>query len=403
VVKEKIVCFLRAAASVILFFSAAYAIYASIRLSRADIAYRENTSESLRSAARLDPRNAAIPLALGVQLDLAGADPEPEFRAAAALSPVLAEPWLRLGVLAEARGDLQAAERHLLHAADLERLLRSRAVLMSFYFRRGDSAAFWRWARLAFERGHGDLAPLFNLCWQMAADPAEVYDKAIPRNHFLLRSYVSYLLARGTAAALSQPARDLAAVATPKDADVLLAACDRLFEDSPAEAIALWNAVCLRGVIPYQPLDPDRAPALVNPGFRNAPLQQGFDWRVQRSSEISTALVPDGGIEFSFTGRQPQSVLLLWQRLPVPAGRRRRVSIEYRTDRVSSPSGLHFEVEDRAGAMLPASETIRTETIEFVGPPSGAATIRLRYERPIGSVRTEGTVAIRFVRLEAAE
>jgi hypothetical protein len=362
-----------------------FSLYTSVNLTRADIAYRENTSESLRSAARLDPRAAAIRLALGVQLDLAGGDPEPEFRAAAALSPFLAEPWLRLGVLAEGRGDPQSAERHFLHAADLERQLRPRAALMSFYARQGDSAAFWRWARLAFERGHGDLTPLFNLCWQMAGDPAEVYEKAIPRNRFMLRSYVAYLLSRGTAAALPGPARDLVAVASPVDADLILAACDRL------QSLDLWNAACLRGVIPYDPLDPDRSPSLVNPGFRNKPLQQGFDWKVLQHNEIATSLLPDGGIEFSFSGRQPESVLLLSQVAPIPAGKRWRLSIEYRTERVSNPSGLYFEE-----VMLPASETIRTETVEFVGP-----TVRLRYQRPSGSVRTEGTVVIRFVRLES--
>lgn len=408
VFKEKILRFLLSGASAVLVSSLSYAIYASVTRTRADIAYRENTIESLRRAARLDPRNAAIRLALGLQRDLAGDDPEPDFRAAADLSPYLAEPWLRLGLLAEARGDPQAAERYLLHAADVERLRQPRALLMSFYRRRGNADAFWRWARLAFERGYGDLSPLFNLCWQMAADPSDVYEKAIPRTHLMLRSYVSYLLSRVLVAQLTQPSRDLLAVATPKDADLLLPYCDRLLDRSPAEALAIWNEMCRRRVIPYLPLDPDRAPSLVNPDFRNDPLQHGFDWRIQPNSDIATTILPDGGLEYSFTGRQPQAALLLSQLTPVPAGRRRRLTIAYHTDRVVNPSGLHFEARDRAGATLaggplPASDTIRTYSIVFAGGLSGLTEVRLRYERPLGSVRTEGILVIQSVRLEAAQ
>jgi hypothetical protein len=402
VFKEKSLRFLQSGANVILLLASVYAIYTSITITRADIAYRENTEESLRAAARLNPRSPAIRLALGIQIDLAGGDPEPEFRAAAAQSPYLAEPWLRLGLLAEARGDLQAAERHLLHAAELERLLRPRAALMSFYSHRRDGPAFWRWAHLAFERGYGDLSPLFNLCWQMAGDAGEVYNKAIPREHLLLRSYVSYLVSRGIVGALEQPARDLIAVATPKDLDVLLPAFDGLIGQSPAEAVDLWNAACLRRVIPYKPLDPERSPALVNPDFKNTPLQQGFDWRIQPNSEIASTLLPDGGIEFSFTGRQAPAALLLSQLTPVLPGRR-RLTIEYQTDRVSSPSGFHFEAHEGGGGMLPPSDMSRTYTIPFVGDKSGLATVRLRYERPLGSVRTEGTLTIRSIRLDVEQ
>src|SRR5204863_219957 len=95
-------------------------IYLTITRAEADLAYKENTSESLARAARLTPANAAVHLALGMQLEIAGQDPEFEFRTAARLDPLFAEPWLRLGLLAEARGDLPAAERLLLHAAGID-------------------------------------------------------------------------------------------------------------------------------------------------------------------------------------------------------------------------------------------------------------------------------------------
>lgn len=375
----------------------------------ADSAYKENTIESLRRAARLDQGNAAVHIALGVQMELGGEDPAPEFRAATHLDPLFAEPWLRLGLLAESRGDLIAAERLLLHAAEIDHQLIPRSTLMNFYVRRNQLAPFWRWARLAFERAYGDSSPLFDLCWRMAADPAEVYEKAIPRTHDILRSYLAYLVFHGRLPAAAQPARDLMAQAAAGDRGLLLAYCDRLIDISPAEALWVWNEACRRGLLPYEPLYPEQLATVVNPAFTNEPLQIAFDWNVMDMQQISTARLPAGGIEFSFSGRQPEAVEMMAQTFPVLAGKSYRLTVEYQTEGIAGPTGLLVVAEDRKGGRqlgataLAASEGGGRQSFGFQSPASGLVTLRLRYQRPSGSVRAEGTLTVHSVRLEAAQ
>jgi tetratricopeptide (TPR) repeat protein len=362
--------------------------------------------ETLRYATRLAPGNAEVHIALGIQMDLAGLDPQPEFGEAARLAPFLAEPWLRLGLLAESRGDLPSAERLLLHAAAIDHKQLPRFTLMNFYFRRGDAVRFWHWARLACERAYGDPAPMFDLCWRMAAEPAEVYEKAIPRDHAILRAYTAYLVSRGRIASAAQPARDLLAQASAEDRDLVLDYCDRLVDISPAEALWVWNAACSRGLFPYGPAG--HPVDLVNPAFAADPLQKAFDWKLVDAVQVPTARVPSGGMEFSFNGRQPEAIELMTQTIPVPAGRNWRLAVEYQTERVANPTGFLMTIEDRptrhllANGPLPPSESGVRQSLVFASPASGLVTLRFRYQRPLGSVRTEGTLTVRTVHLTEA-
>jgi hypothetical protein len=379
--------------------------YISITRAVAGVAYKENTIETLRYATRLAPGSAEVHIALGIQVDLAGLDPQLEFGEAARLAPFLAEPWLRLGLLAESRGDLPSAERLLLHAADIDHKQLPRFTLMNFYFRQGDTVRFWRWARLACERVYGDPATIFDLCWRMAAEPSEVYDKAIPRDHAILRAYTAYLVSRGRIPSAAQPARDLLAQASAEDRDLVLDYCDRLVDISPAEALSVWNAACSRGLLPYGPAG--HPVDLVNPAFAADPLQKAFDWKLVDAVQVPTARVPSGGMEFSFNGRQPESIELMSQTISIPARPNWRLIVEYQTERIASPSGLLITMEDRitrqllANGSLPPSDPGIRQTVAFRSPASGLAALHFRYQRPLGSVRTEGTLTVRSVHIEA--
>jgi hypothetical protein len=407
-IPEKFLSFIRYIGACSLVVLSIFGTYVSVTRALADLAYKENTIGSLRRAARLDPHNAAVPIALGIQTDLAGDDPASEFRAATRLDPLLTEPWLRLGLLAEARGDMTSAEHLLLHAAEIDHQLTPRSTLMNFYARRAQPAAFWPWARLAFERSYGDSSSLFDLCWRMAADPAEVYEKAIPRTHDVLRSYLGYLVFHGRLPAARQPARDLSTQAVADDRGLLLEYCERVIDVSPADALWVWNESCRRGILPYEPLHPEQSPAVVNPTFTNEPLQKAFDWNVMDMQQISTARLPGGGIQFSFSGRQPEAVEIMAQTFPVIAGRSYRLTLDYRTEAIATPTGILVVAEDRQGARplasaaLPASDAGGRQSFGFQSPASGLVTLRLRYRRPLGSVRAEGTFTVRSVRLEAA-
>ena len=71
-------------------------------------------------------------------------------------------PWdtrsrIELGLLAEAEGDQATATRYLLQAAEADHLFLPRWTLANYYFRRGDTALFWRWAKEAADRVHAAL------------------------------------------------------------------------------------------------------------------------------------------------------------------------------------------------------------------------------------------------------
>ncbi len=357
-------------------------------------------------AAGLAPGNAAIHLAWARQLDLGGADPESELRAAALVDPRLAEPWLRLGLLAESRGDTKSAERFLLHGTAVSRQFLPRSVLTGFYFRQGNSAEFWHWARLSLEMSYGDRAPLFDLCWRMAGDPGEVYEKAVPRTHEVQLAYVEYLVARERFAAALGPAYDLIAAANSDARAVILQICDGLAIHSPAEALRLWNQACRVHLLPYEPVDPGANAAVVNAGFAHDPLQRGFDWKFLENPDISAVRLPAGGLRLSFSGHQPEAIDLLTQLLPVNPGSHYRLTVAYRTEAIPDPTGLLLGLEDGINrhplqsTSLAAADQAGEAALAFDAPSSGVALIRFRYQRPFGSVRTDGRLTLRTVRIE---
>jgi Tfp pilus assembly protein PilF len=57
--------------------------------------------------------------------------------------------WIDTGLAAEEAGDYAGAERSLLEAARIDRQHLPAWSLANFYFRRGDPASFWPWARRA--------------------------------------------------------------------------------------------------------------------------------------------------------------------------------------------------------------------------------------------------------------
>jgi len=390
--------FFRYLVAAALFGASALGIWLSFTRARADLVYRRNTIYSLSEAARLTPSNAAVHLSLALQQDLAGQNPEPELRAAARLDPLWSEPWMRLGLLAESRGDADAAERLLLHAAEIDRQFPPRAALMRFYARQSRAAEFWVWARRAIDRSYGDRSPLFDLCWTMARDPEEVYSKAVPPTRVALEAYVDYLLARGRSSVAATPATDLAAQAVAEDRELLLNYCDRRMDDAPSESVSIWNSLCRRGLLPYRPLDTG-APAVVNAEFSDNPFGRAFDWKLASTHDPSNARIPGGGLEFSFGGHQAEEIELISQKLWLISGKKYVVLTDFQTENVTFPGGFTVSVDDRS-APLPPADRLATVPLEFRAPASGVATLRVRYRRPLGSVRTEGTLILRRFRIE---
>ena len=143
----------------------------SIRVGAADYRMRQETVGSAHAAIALTPDQSEC----YARLAWLASGSDPRTAKAALLHAVAVNPWdtrsrIELGLLAEAEGDSTTSERYLLQAAETDHLFLPRWTLANYYFRRGDTAQFWRWAKEAADRVYGDAQPVFRLCGRVAED-----------------------------------------------------------------------------------------------------------------------------------------------------------------------------------------------------------------------------------------
>lgn len=139
----------------------------------------------------------------------------------------------------------------------------------------------------------------------------------------------------------------------------------------------------------------------MNADFSAEPLQKAFDWRMAAAEGVSSGRLAENGIEFSLNGKQPENLDLLVQMVPLRAGTRHRLIVQYMTPGISAPTGFVWLVDPAAKPpLLAAAEDWTEHRLTFEAPASGLAVLRLCYRRPLGSVRAQGQLLIRSVRLE---
>lgn len=382
----------------------------SFRSALADRAFQENTTESLRAAVALAPGNATYHALLGEHMEGLGLNPDREFAQAAALSPRDSQFLIRLGFRAETEGDYPRAERVLLQAAAVDKKLNPKWSLASFYFRRGRTAEFWKWASLSLVSIRTDPVPVFQLMWEVAPD-ARAIEPHLPDRRNILQSYLFFLLDRHPEPAVPSAGllQKIAALAESEDTPALTAACDRLLTRQPSLALTLWNALCHRRLLPFLPLQPG-SQMITDADFRLFPfLQQGFDWRTPSTEGVSVSAAEEGnGISVRLSGKQPEEGVLLWQPVPTRPGVAYQITYQYRALDPAALSGLTWEavpspapgaagVSTRAAALTPGNGW-QPGALSLVGDRSGLALLRLHYHRPLGSTRAEGSVSFRAFR-----
>jgi len=387
----------------------AFAGYWSVRLAWSDHLSRAAEAETVARGVLLAPGDADIRIRLANQREAAGAESVAALQAAAALDPGNAAVWVRLGLYAEAHGDPGAAERCLLRAARASGQFEPRWALANYYARRADPAHFWPRANEALRMAYGDLNPVFQLCWSMSRDPALIFERAIPPRRTVLNAYLAFLLWQNRLAAAQPVAASLASVATPEDRPRLIAWCDRQLDGgSVPAALAIWNTLCNRRVLPYAPLNANGA-ALTDGDFAAEPLGGGFAWRLAPLAGVSAGRNPSPRyLWFSFSGKQPEACEPLAQFLPVAAGARYRLRFAYRTSEIGEESGLCWRVADaRTGASLAASSpwlsspAWKRDQLDFTtAPATTLARLALTCRRLPGATRVEGGLSLRGLSLE---
>lgn len=356
----------------------AAAAWWSIRLARADSAFRQRTPADVARAISLQPENGEYLATLALQAEYAGQDSTDLLEEAARLNPRASAPRIRLGLAAELRGDTKQAERWLQDAFAVDRQFETRWTLANFYFRQGMLDEFWTWIRSALEMSYGDRSAAFDLCWQASGDANEILSRAIPDRREVVAAYLAYVLSHHRQDAIAGAAYKLARIRTIEDLPLLYSATDAVLDPD------LWQA-----------LGNARPSGITHPNFEEPRTGHGFDWTFPETPGV-THLSLDGAHRIRFNGQQPESCELLRQ---VAGGLRPGASYtlrwEARTQGFGSPTGLAWRIAGNSGE-LTASEDWSSGSMTFT-PDSDHAVLVLAYRRPQGQVRAEGSLDLRQV------
>lgn len=388
-----------------------YAAYWSVRLAYADHLASSVRTADVAEAARVAPLNAAYWLRWA---DVAAAAAEPASEAltrAAQVSRYDSGIWIRLGIDAEKREDYANAERCFLRSAAIDRTYLPCWTLANYYLRRNDPEHFWPWVKRALERSYGDPTPLFQFCWIMSQDAPVILDRGIPERRPILRRYLAFLLANGRLDAAVTISQRLQKEAGPEDRETLLGYTDRMLRDRHwAPAISAWNALCVRGLIPYARLDTLRTASLTNGSFTADPLESGFDWRVSKLPGIDVARTADpSALRFTFSGKQPEKCDLLMEYVPVVVPSRYCLRFRFQAP-AALDTGLKWRAYNAENgselAVAPRSLTATSDwavgDFSFSIPPSvSMVRLALTFQRMPGATRIEGALWLRDLVLQA--
>jgi hypothetical protein len=390
----------------------ALATYWTLRIAIADQLFRARSLDRVERAVRIAPGNAQYFAGLAEYREAEGLDPDAALAESSRLNPMDSSVKIRRGLRAEFNNDFALAEKFLLEAAAVDKLFDPRAALMNFYFRRNNPEPFWRRAREAFAISYGDLTSLFRLCWRMTPDPQVIRVRALPSDRQVLRKYLRFLLAENRLYAAEPIASQLAVVAEIEDVPAVLDFIDR------RPMLEAWNSLCVRNLMPFAPLAPDRAVSLTNGDFRVAPTSRGFDWRIAPTEGVSAVQVNPRGLRIDLSGKQPEQCELLVQWVALSPGKNCHLRFRYQTS--TTLSGLQWRLIDQAAGvdLLPASPQLssadeKQEEIAFAAPGrvsnrNPKSEIRnlfslvLGYSRAVGTPRQEGSITLREMELGCA-
>lgn len=384
----------------------------SFRAAAADQCLRATTLEGTERAIQWAPNQSENYVWLSAEVsDTNPRRAEQALRQAVALNPQDARSWVDLALRREAEGDLQQAERYLLHAADTDRQYLPRWSLANFYFRNNDLDRFWVWAKRAAEMLYGDPTPLFRLCGEVSED-GNLVERLGLRRPDVRASYLNYLLARDHADLIQPVTQRLLSDSREEDVPLLLVACDRILELGRAdEALEVWNRLATSKRIPYAALAASARATVTNDAFSTVPISHGFDWRVPDIIGVSMAREDEsGGLRVTFSGRQPEACMPLSQFIPVVENTHYDLEYRYSTLDIANGSGLAWRAKftdvrqaTEVTSAIPSSDKEDSRLWAFDTPP-GCRLVRLglTYQRAPGTTRIEGRIVLRQVRLRAA-
>jgi hypothetical protein len=142
----------------------------------------------------------------------------------------------------------------------------------------------------------------------------------------------------------------------------------------------------------------------VNGDFSHPVLDRGFDWRAGAPGcALAAQTITDGAaLELFLSDKRPESCEVYRQFVRLAAGAHYVLRFQYRTRELPDPTGLHWSLGPGHDYEFRASpEWSNGEWRWQAADAAGRLTLACR--RSSGSIRHEGTVLVRHVRLELDE
>ena len=390
----------RIAAGLVLLGAAGMAVL----MGMADVYAQRSTTEGLARAVELRPGNADYHRWLGITLLLKDRKrAEGEFREAVRLNAWDADSRMRLALMHEAEGKVAEAERELEEAAKVDATFLPRWALANFELRHERTPEFWKWARAAVPMSYGDRSPLFDLA--AATGETNLGERLGLEKDEVWASYLGWAMGKAPAGEIREAAMHVARGRHP-EGGALTQACDRLLDLGWVEAaLEVWNAGVKAGVMPAGEAVRGK---VTNPGFGVDPGGWAFDWVVSKPERGFVAREnQQGGLRIHFTGDQCEQCAVLTQRIAVSPGAEYRVRATYRTIEMKRKSGLSWAVSSAKSQLAISEDSLwadegGTAELSFRAP-DGVEWVRLAllYQRPQGEVRTEGTLLVERVEMDA--
>jgi len=390
-----------------------YALYRSGRMAFADTA-----AACISCAMQLEPTSELYVARNAIVRDQAGDmsdEVDAELHRALAMNPRDSRVLRSLGMRAEGRGDRTRAESYLLQAATVDHTFQPQWALANFYSRTGQPDRLWPAVHKCLEiieprgpdRRRIDPEPVYELCWQTTSDARQILAQ-VPVRRDMLLPYLQYLVRTGrldaTAEALPTA---LALPSIESDTPIYLDICDSLLRGNrTAPAVLVWNHLVAVGGIRSTSLEPERGHLLANANFAFPPLGRAFDWQILHDDKIFVH-AGEHFVDLEMARSEKEHFELLSKVMPVVGGRGYRLT--WRVD----ASGLDFKSREDPGLALHLFGTTgelapgcppflaASKTCLFTAP-ADASQLRLvlRYDRPLGGIRLEGTVRLMDFALE---
>ncbi len=300
------------------------------------------------------------------------------FTRAVELAPREAIYASRLGLAEEAEGELVLAEFALRRGAELSRKYEPQWNLLNFFFRRGRWDEFWAQSATALATSFGDRTALFDLCSRADGGGRDRLERVLPAAHEIRFRYTAFLMGRAEYERAGGFVESLASSTSGEDVVVINGWCETLLENFEAAAAQRgWRKLRSRGLV-----QGDTPP-----------------WQTPDVKGATVHGMPDGLWHIVLTGEQPEQCTLL-TRVVETQGRSR---LEWTIDaELSASPGLTWQVEsyERSPRVLAKSPELHggAGVLDF-DAPRGAVRVTLQFRRPLGSVRAEGRVTLKDLRV----